>query len=151
MNIPIVVIKQVRHSKAKYDRTLSRPDDIVDMLFPLFHNIDREIFIVVGLDSNNVPNVINTVSVGTLNSACVCPREVLKPLILSNCASFICADNHVSGNTVPSEPDKRTTVMLRNAGRMLEINLLDHLIIGHDKTFFSFNSSDLINKGELFQ
>jgi DNA repair protein RadC len=150
MIIPIVIIKQVRHSKAKYDCKLSRPDDVADLIFPLVRNIDREVFIVIGLDSSNTPNVINTVSIGTLNSTYVSLREVFKSLILSNCASFVCAHNHVSGSLIPSECDKEVTAKLRDAGNLLDIKLIDHLIIGHGKTFFSFYKSNLITKGVAY-
>ncbi len=101
---------------------------------------------VVGLDSQNTPNVINTVSIGTLNATCVSPREVFKWLILSNCMSFICVHNHLSiGDLIPSEADKSVTGILCKVGKMLDIKLTDHLIINADKRFFSFSYAGLLN------
>jgi DNA repair protein RadC len=142
--VPIVKIKQVRQTNAKYNHKISRPEDIIEMLYPMYRDIDREIFIVVGLDTSNRPNVINIVSIGTLNSTAVSPREVFKPLILSNCASFICVHNHVSGQLIPSECDKNVTRVLISIGNQLNINLVDHLIVNASKEHYSFANTFLL-------
>ena len=76
------------------------------------------------------------VSVGTLNKAIVHPREVFKTAILSNAASIMAFHNHPSGETTPSQQDIQLTNRLYEAGELLGIKLLDHLIIG-DGTFTS--------------
>ena len=76
------------------------------------------------------------VSVGTLNKASVHPREVFKTAILSNAASIMAFHNHPSGETTPSQQDIQLTNRLYEAGELLGIKLLDHLIIG-DGTFTS--------------
>lgn len=139
LQIPIVKIKQVRQSKAKYNTSLSSPENIISMVNPIIKDADRELFIVIGLNIRNVPNVINVVSIGTLTSAAASPRDVFKSLILSNCASFICVHNHVSGNISPSDSDKKITNVLGELGDKLEIKLLDHIIIGENNNFYSFS------------
>lgn len=141
LQIPIVKIKQVRQSKAKYNTSLSSPENIISMLDPIIKDADREVFIVIGLSTRNIPNVINVVSVGTLNSTASSPRDVFKALILSNCASFICVHNHVGGTLSPSESDKKITDTLGELGDKLEIKLLDHIIIGENKKFYSFRQN----------
>lgn len=70
------------------------------------------------------------VSVGTLNKASVHPREVFKTAILSNAASIMAFHNHPSGETIPSQQDIELTNCLYEAGELLGIKLLDHLMIG---------------------
>jgi len=146
--IPIVSIKQVRQSKAKYNSALSRPDDIVDLIYPMIKNSDREAIFIIGVDIKNIPNVINKVSVGTLNYVCAIPRDIFKPLILSNCASFFLIHNHVSyGDICPSEVDKKVTSELYDSGKNINIILLDHIIIGQDKKYYSFQKAGLLTTG----
>ena len=104
-------------------------------------------FIVIGLDTIHKPNVINVVSVGTLNSAPACPRDVFKALILSNCAAFICVHNHVSGSLNPSESDRNVTKVLFELGNKLDIKMLDHVIIGYDKEYWSFHQNSALGGG----
>ena len=98
--------------------------------------MDREQFIIACLNTKNEPTNILVVSVGTLNKAIVHPREVFKTAILSNAASIVALHNHPSGNSEPSQQDIELTNRLYEAGELLGIKLLDHLIIG-DRTFTS--------------
>lgn len=98
--------------------------------------MDREQFIIACLNTKNEPTNILVVSVGTLNKAIVHPREVFKTAILSNAASIVAFHNHPSGNSEPSQQDIELTNRLYEAGELLGIKLLDHLIIG-DRTFTS--------------
>ena len=93
---------------------------------------DRERFVTIALDGAHRILGIEEVSVGCLNSAPVSPREVFKALILVNAAAFICVHNHPSGDPTPSKEDFRVTQKLREAGGLLDIRLLDHIVIGYD-------------------
>ena len=104
---------------------------------------DREHFVTVLVDTKNKVIGINTVSVGALNTTIVHPREVFKPAILCNAASVLLAHNHPSGDATPSEDDKAVTQRLRDAGAILGITVLDHVIIGDDG-YFSFKAQGLI-------
>jgi DNA repair protein RadC len=104
---------------------------------------DRENFVVLLLDTKNKVVGINTVSIGTLNSAVVHPREVFKPAILANAASIILAHNHPSGDPAPSKEDVAVSKKLMEAGRLLEIEVLDHIIVGDD-CFLSMKQKGLI-------
>ncbi len=98
--------------------------------------LDREQFIIACLNTKNEPTNISVVSVGTLNKAIVHPREVFKTAILSNASSIMAFHNHPSGDTTPSDQDIQLTHRLVEAGELLGIKLLDHLIIG-DGSFTS--------------
>ncbi|UVT22430.1 MAG: DNA repair protein RadC [Nitrospira sp.] len=106
------------------------------MLFrPCFEGLDREHFVVCGLDAKHHVIGINVVSVGSLSLSIVHPREVFKPLIVMNAAAWLCAHNHPSGDTTPSQEDRLLTKRLREAGELLGITLLDHLILGEARQF----------------
>ena len=104
---------------------------------PCFAGLDREQFVVCGLDAKLCPIGINIVSIGSLTLSIVHPREVMKPLILMNASAWLCAHNHPSGDVTPSSEDRVLTTRLRAAGDLLGITLLDHLILG-DARCYSF-------------
>lgn len=135
--INIVSIKMVKDSSFLYQtRTISSPKDAYEMIKEQLEGLDREQFIIACLNTKNEPTNISVVSVGTLNKAIVHPREVFKTAILSNAASIMAFHNHPSGETTPSQQDIQLTNRLYEAGELLGIKLLDHLIIG-DGTFTS--------------
>ena len=100
------------------------------MIKEKIEGLDREQFIIACLNTKNEPTGISVVAVGSLNKAIVHPREVFKTAILSNAASIIAFHNHPSGETTPSQQDIQLTNRLYEAGELLGIKLLDHLIIG---------------------
>jgi DNA repair protein RadC len=103
------------------------------LLRPLFAGLDREQFLVCGLDAKHSIIGVNIVSIGSLTLAIVHPREVFKPLILMNAAAWICAHNHPSGDVAPSEEDRVLTSRLRQGADLLGIRLLDHLILTEER------------------
>ena len=108
------------------------------ILRPLFAGLDREQFLVCGLDAKHAIIGVNVVSIGSLTLAIVHPREVFKPLILMNAAAWICAHNHPSGgDATPSQEDRVLTSRLKQGAELLGITLLDHLILT-DARCYSF-------------
>ena len=135
--INIVSIKMVKESSFLYQtRQILSPKDAYEMIKEQLEGLDREHFIIACLNTKNEPTNITVVSVGSLNKAIVHPREVFKTAILSNAASIMAFHNHPSGETTPSQQDIQLTKRLYEAGELLGIKLLDHLIIG-DGTFTS--------------
>ena len=129
--IDIVTIQMVKESALRYQyRKISSPEEVTPLVFQLVGNLDREHFGVICLDTKNQPTHIMTVSVGTLNSSMVHPREVFKVAILSNSASVILFHNHPSGNPEPSQTDLELTRRIIEAGLILGINVMDHVIVG---------------------
>ena len=106
---------------------------------------DREIFAVMLLNTKNRVIGINVVSVGSLTASVVHPREVFKAACLANATNIILTHNHPSGDPAPSKEDISITSRLVQAGRLMDIPVLDHIIIG-DNTgrSMSFKASDLI-------
>lgn len=136
--IPRFRISLIRETRGTYpEQRLSSSADADRLLQPLLANLDREHFLVIGLDAKNAVIGVNTVSIGSLTLAIVHPREVYKPLILMNAAGYICAHNHPSGSTTPSNEDHTLTARLKEAGEIVGIRLLDHIVIGEGK-YFSF-------------
>ncbi|OME28907.1 DNA repair protein RadC [Paenibacillus odorifer] len=144
--VNIVSLKMVRESSILYpDRNIRSPQHAVKLLQHFLQDADREYFLVVCLDTKNQVNSITTCHIGTLNASVVHPRECFKTAILSNAASIIVAHNHPSGNTTPSPEDLSVTKRLKEAGELLGVELLDHLIIaGND--FCSLKESGYLQK-----
>ena len=129
--IELVKIGLVRDaSNPDDDRdNISRPADLIPYLDEVRH-ADREHFMCFHLSARNQVNSLETVSIGTLNAALVHPREIFKAAILSNAASIIVAHNHPSDDVTPSSEDCELTRRLKQAGELIGIELLDHLIVG---------------------
>lgn len=105
------------------------------ILRPLFDGLDREQFLVCGLDAKHSIIGVNVVSIGSLTLAIVHPREVFKPLILMSAGAWICAHNHPSGDITPSQEDRVLTSRLRQGAELLGITLLDHLILTDERCY----------------
>ena len=89
----------------------------------------REKFMVVGLSRDNHVRSLFEVSAGGCAACVVDPKILFSRLLLDNCASFVCVHNHPSGNLTPSLSDKNLTKTLNDAGKVLDIKLLDHVIL----------------------
>lgn len=110
--------------------TIRTAQDVVNLLMPEMRYLDREEFRVLLLNTRNQVLAIRTISAGTLNASLVHPREVFREAISRACNSLICAHNHPSGDPTPSPDDIALTRRLREAGRLIDIEVLDHVIIG---------------------
>lgn len=142
--IKIVSLRMVRESSLKNQYgTISAPEDVRIMIKDLIGSNDREYFGVVCIDTKNQPTHISIVSVGTLNSSMVHPREVFKAAILSNSASIIIFHNHPSGNTNPSNTDIEITKRLVDAGEIIGIKVIDHVIVS-DERYLSMKEKSMM-------
>ena len=99
--------------------------------------MERESFMVLALDARNKTIGFQVVSIGALNTASAHPREVFRFAVATGAASLIVAHNHPSGDCTPSPEDKQITERLRDAGELLGIQVLDHVVVGGTE-FFSF-------------
>lgn len=132
--VDIVSLKIVKESSMLYkDRCVRSPEDAYNLLKQYLGDVDREHFIVVCLDTKNQPTAINTCHIGSLNASIVHPREVMKPAILSNAAAILVGHNHPSGKAEPSQEDINVTRRLSEAGKMMGIELMDHIVMGDDE------------------
>ncbi len=132
--IPIYRVTLVREGHAHYG-TLRHSQHAEGIIQRYLEGTDREHFVVLLLDKKNKVIGINTVAIGSLSSTVVHPREVFKPAILANAAAIICAHNHPSGDPTPSPEDKATTRKLVEAGKILGIQVLDHIIVGDERAY----------------
>lgn len=143
--VDIISIQMIKEGSVLYkDRKITCPEDIVQITRSFMENIDREKFIVIYLNTKNEPTAIHTVSVGSLNASIVHPREVMKGAILSNSNAMILVHNHPSGDTTPSSQDISITERLKDAGELLGIKVIDHVIIGDEGDFYSFKEKRII-------
>jgi len=106
------------------------PADAYYLLEHEMRNIKQEHFACLFLNTKNGIIGKETITIGTLNASLVHPREVFRPAIKRACASIICAHNHPSGNPEPSLEDITITKRLVEAGQIIGIDVLDHIIIG---------------------
>lgn len=140
--VDIVSLKLVKESSVLYEtRKISNPYDAYKLIKNFLVDSDREKFVVACLDVKNQPLSIQIVSIGSVNSAIVHPREVFKVAILSNASKIICFHNHPSGNTNFSKEDENITNRLKECGEILGIELVDHIIVGDNGTYFSFKEN----------
>jgi len=104
----------------------------------------EEVFAMLTIDVKSKLTGVFTVSIGNLTSSLVKPREVFKRAILQNSAAIILAHNHPSGNPQPSQDDIKLTKNLMEAGEIVDIEIIDHLIIGDGNYFISMKEKELI-------
>ncbi len=135
--VNIVSLKLIKESSLLYkERSVRSPEDGYRLMKLFLEDKDREHFIVASLDTKNQPVSINVCHIGSLNASIVHPREVMKSAILSNAASIIVGHNHPSGLPEPSKEDIEVTRRLAEAGKIIGIDVLDHIIVG-DESFIS--------------
>lgn len=132
--IPIYKLSLIRDGSVCSERkTIGSSMDLYPLLREYYAHHDREEMLAVLLDAKHRIIGINTVSVGSLTLSIVHPREVFKPAIVGNAAAIILAHNHPSGDPTPSREDRDLTARLCEAGKMLGIAILDHLVIGEER------------------
>lgn len=121
-----------RHSKAVKTKeivTIEKPEDVYNYFVDELKDKKKEHFYALLLDSKNKIIKKDLVSVGTLDSSLVHPREVFKEAIKNSAAGIILVHNHPSGDPEPSENDVEITQKIAKAGNLLNIKILDHVII----------------------
>lgn len=119
------------------------PSDVYETMKANLEFLQQEEFWVIGLNTKNQVVFKENISMGTLNASLVHPREVYKRLIKRACASCILVHNHPSGDPTPSHEDIDLTRKLVEAGKLLDMAVLDHVIVGMGK-YVSFKEKGLI-------
>lgn len=144
--IDVVNIRLVKEPSLYSTTPIKSPEDVLKVIGKEMSEYDREMFGVLNLATDGKVINFNIVSMGTLSVSVISPREVFKSSILANAANIIAVHNHPSGNTKPSKDDMKITTQLSEAGNLLGIPLLDHIIIGGTTgEQFSFRGNDLMN------
>lgn len=142
--LTVIKLQMVREEVEYYgEKKITNPKDVEEVVRKFIGNADREVFVAINLSSANKINSIHVISVGSLNQSLVHPRECFKAALLTNAQSVVFAHNHPSGTVEPSLEDRQVTSQLKQCGQLLEIQVLDHVIIG-EKGFFSFQENALL-------
>ena len=146
----VINVRLVKEPAPLSDRPITCQEDAVEEIQKMLKDFDREAFCILNLATDGTPLGLNIASIGTLNSALISPREVYKSSILSNAAACIAFHCHPSGNPKPSMEDAQTTRRLMEAGELLDIKLVDHIVVGCGSgRSFSFKGSGLIDSCDL--
>jgi len=125
--------------KARKPITIKEPGDIVGFL-KRYTKSKQEAFLVITLSGAHEVIAVHIVTIGLVNKTIIHPREIFIRVIKDNAFSIIIVHNHPSGNCKPSAEDDEITKNIKEAGELLGINLLDHLIITKNE-FYSFRKS----------
>lgn len=125
----------VRESGPWYSPIIKTPEDATELVSLVNQHLDledadREKFIAIFLDRKGKVNAAEIVSIGGLSSSIAHPREVFKAALLASAASVILVHNHPSGDPSPSNEDIALTKRMKEAGEILGVEVLDHIIIG---------------------
>ena len=143
--VPRFDIRLVRDGRvATLEPTVIRhPSDTLPILEAELSELAYERFVALALNTKNLLTALLPVSSGSLNASIVHPRELFQRAILANCAAVIVAHNHPSGDPSPSPEDIALTRKLVEAGELLDIPVLDHVILGYGR-YTSFKENGLL-------
>ena len=136
----LAIKEEVNHYLQPFTRYTS-PEQVFDT-FSFLRRETKEYFFAIHLDGKNRICCVDEDSVGSLNQSVVHPREVFKTALLSSAASLILVHNHPTGDSTPSSEDIAITRRLKEAGEIIGVKLLDHIIIGD--SYLSFVSQGLL-------
>lgn len=144
--IDVINVQMVKERHYLYNSNrLTAPQQAAEAFTQIIGDVDREYFVTLFLDGKNRITGLHVVSQGSLNQSIVHPRETFKAAILANAAAVILAHNHPSGDTSPSHEDREITRRLREAGELLGIKVLDHVIVATDTgNYTSFTETGLL-------
>jgi DNA repair protein RadC len=137
------LVRRIQSRKGEAQVSFKRSSDVASHFLPLMRDLRKEVFKVLLLNRAN--RLIREVSIseGTLDASIVHPRDVFREALLEPASGVILIHNHPSGNSNPSEEDLRITKQLVEAGRLLGINVYDHLILAGD-SYVSFADQGLL-------
>lgn len=132
------LVRRVEYESKWYsNKKITAPKEIAELYIPLLRDELQEKFFVICLSSSNKIIKHELLFVGTLNASLVHPREIFKTALANNSANIILMHNHPSGNLEPSNEDISITRKIADAGKLLEIQIFDHIIIaGNSYTSF---------------
>ena len=130
-------------------RAIETAEDVARLLGEEMRLLDYESVRVVCLNTKHMVLAVEEVTRGTLNESLFHPREAFRPALARQAHAVILVHNHPSGNPRPSDADLRVTRTMKEAGAILQIELLDHVILGalrkgDEKNFFSFKNEGLL-------
>jgi DNA repair protein RadC len=149
LNVNFFSVKQVVDKRRQYkisQNFIQSPADAYELINKALklESSAVERFGILSLNTKNELAGVHVLTIGTLNSVVVHPREIYQAAILNNAASIILFHNHPSGNPEPSKEDIQLTQRIELAGDLMGITMLDHIIIGHE-SFCSLREEGFLN------
>jgi DNA repair protein RadC len=138
--VPVFRLQLVQEGTVPFAR-IATPQDLAEHLKDLAAS-DREQMAAVYLNAKHQPIGRQTVSIGTLAGTLVDPSNVFKGALMTGAFALILAHNHPSGDTAPSREDDRVTERIAQAGRLLDVRLLDHVILSPAGGYYSYNEQN---------
>lgn len=140
--VPLVRLQVVRERFLPYGQEeIASPEKVVKMVRRLLDGIDKECMLAIPVDTKSKPLGIEFVAMGALNCAYAFAREIYKHALISNAMGVIIVHNHPSGDAMPSEADWKFTRGIQEAGDLLGVELLDHIIVGDEEKYFSMSET----------
>lgn len=140
--VDVLTVRVVREGRQSVEsRTIHSPGTAAAILSDYLEGADREHFVALLLDTKHRVIGIHTVSIGSVNETVVHPRETFKAAIILSAAAVLLAHCHPSGDTTPSPEDIACTCRLVEAGRILGIEVIDHIIIGNGWEYTSLKQT----------
>ena len=148
VNIQKFSLRVVKENGGRYDldKTINNPIAARNLFIEVAELDKRteEVFVMATIDVRNKVTGLFEVSTGTLNSSLVTPREVFKRAILQNAAGIVLGHNHPSGNIDASSDDINITKKLVKSGKILGVNVVDHIIVGNEGNYSSMKEENHI-------
>lgn len=147
-NIDMVKVRLVPDYKLRSEVPIATSADAIQLLKEELSQFDREAICILNLNTKMKPINASIAAVGDVSSASVHPRDVFKSAVLSSASGFILMHNHPSGDLTPSADDICITIRLIEAGKIIGIRLIDHIIVGLNSEYCSMREQNLIQEWE---
>ena len=128
---------------------ITSPEAAADVLLPVLDGLDREHCLTLNLDTKHRLVATTTVSVGSVDHTFMSPREVFRDALLHGASALVIAHNHPSGDAEPSRDDQLITRRLVRAGELVGVEILDHIVIGHERWVSLARRGALTNESAL--
>lgn len=128
----LLMARQLANLRLRRGRALTSPQEVFGHLQALLADYEHEVFALLLLDSRHRVIAFHELFRGTLDSASVYPREIVKTALQHNAAAMVLVHNHPSGDPAPSPTDLALTHTLKKALNMVEVRTLDHIVVGRE-------------------
>ena len=139
-----VAVRLVEEPPLLSKEPLNSPEKAVNAVAEELKQYDREALAIINLYADCKPINMTIASIGQVDGAMACPRDLLKSTILSNAVGIIMVHNHVSGNLTPSHDDVKITEKMKSLCALLGVKLMDHIIVGRENEYYSFHENNII-------
>lgn len=143
--VSIVHLHMVKENRTLYGmKSFTSPAEAIEVVRPLLDMADREMVLVMSLNTKMEPLAVEVAAVGGVSMCSVDIKNIFKHALLNNASYVICFHNHLSGDPKPSCEDQTITKRIRESGKLLGLPLVDHIIAG-ESGFYSFREHGLLD------